>query len=84
MMNGDLFHDIIVFSPGFARTLNRRALPRIFIAHGNDDPILPVERARQIVERLSADGYQVRYQEFEGGHVVQRDVAESALHRFAN
>jgi phospholipase/carboxylesterase len=82
MMNGDLFHDILAFSPGFARTLNRTGLPRIYIAHGKGDPILALDGARRIAQRLTDDGYNVQFQEFEGGHLVPRQIAETALDRF--
>ncbi len=84
MMNGDLFRHILAFSPGFARRLSRTGLPSVFVAHGKGDPVLPVEGARRIVQRLRGDGYDVRFQEFEGGHFVPRDLAENALDRFAS
>jgi predicted esterase len=84
LMNGDLFHDILAFSAGFARPLSRTGLPRIFIAHGKDDPILPVECGRRIAQQLSTDGYDVQYHEFNGGHYVPRHIAEAAMNRFVS
>lgn len=82
LANGDLFHDILAFSPGFMRPHGRTGKPRIFVSHGKIDTILPVDCSRRIVHQLVDEGYEVRYDEFDGGHHVPQDVAEAALNRF--
>lgn len=81
LSNGDLFSDVMAFSPGFAIP-RRCGQPRIVIAHGSDDPVLPPICGRGLAERLAGDGYDVRYEEFAGGHSVRRDIAVAAFYRF--
>ena len=46
IINGDLFKEIIAFSPGFIISSARKPLgaPRIFISHGTEDPVLPISQ----------------------------------------
>jgi len=75
MNNGDLFTHVMAYSPGFARSRVRRGHPRMFVAHGVADPILPVACSRGITEQLVQDGYDVNYCEFSGGHTVPPEIA---------
>jgi phospholipase/carboxylesterase len=79
LMNGDLFRQIIAFSPGFAAPAETIGAPRIFISHGLRDAVLPIDRcSRRIVPRLESNGYAVTYHEFDGPHTVPAElVAES-------
>ncbi len=77
--NGDLFGAVLAFSPGFTAPPVRTGRPRVFVSHGTADPVLPVDRcSRRIVPALRAQGYEVVYREFGGGHVVPADIAEDA------
>ncbi len=68
LANGDLFRRVLAFSPG------------IHVSHGTKDDVLPIERcSRRLVPRLRDAGYAVRYEEFDGGHVVPEWVAADAL-----
>jgi phospholipase/carboxylesterase len=83
--NGDLFSDVLAFSPGFLAPTGRRGSPRIFVSHGTRDVWLPIDScSRRIVPRLERAGYEVRYREFEGGHVVPPAIARQAARWFAN
>ncbi|MGE3282762.1 MAG: alpha/beta hydrolase [Alphaproteobacteria bacterium] len=83
LINGGLFGDIIAFSPGFALPARTGDAPAIFICHGREDPVLPIERCgRRIAVRLRALGYDIDYREFVGGHVVPMDMVEAAFRRF--
>ena len=83
--NGDLFSDVFAFSPGFLAPAGRRGSPRIFVSHGTRDGWLPIDScSRRIVPRLERAGYEVRYHEFEGGHVVPPVIAWTAARWFAN
>ena len=83
LLNGALFRDIIAFSPGFALPAQSEDAPSIFISHGREDPVLPIERCgRRIAVRLRSLGYAVDYREFSGGHVVPADMVEAAFLRF--
>lgn len=83
LINGGLFSDIIAFSPGFVLPTRTEDAPAIFICHGREDPVLPIERCgRRIAVRLRALGYDIDYREFAGGHVVPADRMEAAFRRF--
>jgi predicted esterase len=83
LINGGLFSDITAFSPGFALPTSAREAPSIFICHGREDPVLPIERCgRRIAVRLRSLGYDVEYREFAGGHVVPTAMVEAAFRRF--
>lgn len=81
LMNGELFRDILAFSPGFMAPLRREGRPRILVAHGSGDPVLPVQRGRAIAQRLADEGYDLTWQEFDGAHLVPPPVARAALAR---
>jgi phospholipase/carboxylesterase len=83
--NGDLFSHVLAFSPGFLAPTGQRGSPRIFVSHGTQDRWLPIDScSRRIISRLERAGYEVRYNEFEGGHVVPPAIARQAAHCFAN
>jgi phospholipase/carboxylesterase len=83
--NGDLFSDVFAFSPGFLAPTGRRGSPRIFVSHGTQDRWLPIDScSRKIVPQLERNGYEVRYREFEGGHVVPPGIAREAAIWFTN
>jgi phospholipase/carboxylesterase len=82
--NGDVFTHAIGFSPGFVAPAVERGRPRMFISHGKDDPVLPIDAcSRQIVAQLRKAGYEVEYTEFDGGHVIPPSIAEAAVGWFA-
>ena len=84
LANGDLFGHVVAFSPGFEAADRRTGRPELFLSHGTRDDVLPVDRtSRRLVPALRRDGYQVIYREFDGGHVVPREVADEALERAA-
>jgi phospholipase/carboxylesterase len=78
--NGDLFGFLIAFSPGFFAPAGAVGMPRIFVAHGTSDQILPVATtSRRIVPLLKEAGYNVTYHEFEGPHTVKAEQMRAAL-----
>ena len=78
--NGDLFTNLMAFSPGYVAAAGQRGMPKIFDSHGVSDPILPIDVcSRQIVPQLRAAGYVVTYREFQGGHELPVDVANEAM-----
>jgi len=79
LTNGDLFDSILAFSPGFAAPMVTHGAPRVFISHGDDDRVLPIDRcSRRLVPRLRGSGYDVTYEEFHGGHEVPDDIVRRA------
>ena len=81
LMNGDLFPGIAAFSPGFVHLTGPRiGKPRIFISHGTNDTVLPVDRCgRKIAQTLARAGYVVDYREFEGEHEVPAELRKAGL-----
>lgn len=78
--NGDLFHEVIAFSPGFMAPVTARGRPRIFISHGTADPVLAIDScSRRVVPRLVDAGYDVRFVEFRGGHGIPPRIAREAV-----
>ena len=79
MANGDVMSRVLAFSPGFVIPAERRGRPKIFVSHGRQDPILPIERcSRVIVPELRQNGYDVRFDEFEGGHRMPPEILTAA------
>ncbi|MET8361191.1 phospholipase [Micromonospora sp. NPDC005171] len=80
LANGDLVDAVLAFSPGFAAPPVTHGRPRIFISHGVDDRVLPVDVcSRRLVPRLHDLGYDVAYQEFPGGHEIPAPIRDSAI-----
>jgi phospholipase/carboxylesterase len=80
LANGDLADAVLAFSPGFAAPPSVVGRPRIWISHGTDDRVLPVEACgRRVARALTAEGYAVVYEEFDGGHVVPPSLVRAAL-----
>jgi phospholipase/carboxylesterase len=80
LTNGDFFSRVIAFSPCILAPAANVGRPRIFISHGTDDRILPIDHCgRRLAARLSADGYDVEFEQFTGPHMVPPDVARAAM-----
>lgn len=81
--NGGLFGDVLAFSSGFTAPAEVRGAPRVFLSHGRADAVLPIERCgRRVARALRRAGYDLDYREFEGGHVVPREMVDAAFARF--
>jgi phospholipase/carboxylesterase len=82
--NGDLFSHLIAYSPGFVRSVESLVgKPRVYVSHGVSDTVLPVTLSRdRIVPAFTNEGYDVTYEEFDGGHEVPAEISESALDWF--
>jgi predicted esterase len=78
--NGDIFGAVLAFSPGFAAPAEPIGNPQVFISHGREDDVLPIDRCgRRLAKLLRATGHVVHYLEFDGGHEVPPGVVEAAL-----
>ncbi len=85
LINGDLFTHIIAFSPGFFYSPQAFGKPEIFISHGTQDTVLPINPcSRKIVPRLQKQGYDVLYNEFEGPHIIPEEIGMTAMKWFIN
>ena len=75
-----LFTHLIAFSPGFAAPAAHIGRPRMFVTHGIADPVLPIDRcSRSLVPALRSGGYDIVYEEFDGGQAVPRELARRAI-----
>jgi predicted esterase len=82
IINGDLFNRVVAFSPGFTIDGPKHGTPKIFISHGTNDPILPIDScSRRIVAELKS--YDVTLREFAGGHEIPEAIAKEGLSRIA-
>ncbi len=80
LANGDLFSHVLAFSPGFMMPPERRGTPRVWVSHGVEDDILPLEGSRlRIVPQLKRWGYDVHYREFAGGHNISPQLGREAF-----
>jgi phospholipase/carboxylesterase len=80
LINGDLFNRIVAFSPGFIVGDERNGHPRIFVSHGTNDQILPIDQtSRRIVPMLQRSGYDVTFREFDGPHRAPREIVAEAM-----
>lgn len=80
LINGDFFHSLVAFSPGFVIRGDLHGQPRIFISHGTHDHILPIDDCgRRIAGRLKEYGYDVTFREFDGDHEIPAGVAREGL-----
>lgn len=84
LTNGDLFSHVVAYSAGFVVAPNRRGKPPVFLSHGDEDEILPIERCgRPIAANLTREGYAVRFREFEGGHFPPPEIVLEGMNWFA-
>jgi phospholipase/carboxylesterase len=80
LSNGDLFSRIVAYSPCILEPGKLRGKPRIYVAHGTADTVLPIAScSRRVVPELRGQGYMIEYREFTGGHEVPSDVSATAL-----
>jgi predicted esterase len=84
MSNGDLFRSVMAFSPGFVPPgVEPNGKPAIFISHGTNDQILPIENcSRRLVPQFQKSGYNVTFEQFDGPHTVPPDIARKAIQWF--
>jgi len=80
LANGDLFRAVIALSGGGALPDQRLGRPRIFVAHGTRDQVIPIAwGGDEIVRRLRSEGYRVTYRRFDGGHRVVPTIVRAVV-----
>lgn len=83
--NGDLFTHMIGFSPGFYQPGRMRGKPKVFLSHGTADTVLPFAwTSTTLAPSLTSQGYNVRFEQFDGGHTVPLTTATIAMDWFKN
>ncbi len=77
---GDVFPQILAFSPGVMSPVAATGKPRIFISHGISDSVMPIDdTSRRFVPRLTGLGYDVTYREYEGRHGVPPEIVAAGF-----
>jgi phospholipase/carboxylesterase len=83
LTNGDLFRAVMALSPGGALVSTTVGKPRVFVAHGTADRVLPMSQTSDaIVRELRSSGYRVTYRKFRGGHEVLPEISSEAVRWF--
>ena len=72
---------MIALSGGGSLPDQRLGKPRIFVAHGRRDQVIPIAvGGDELVRQLRSDGgYRVTYHRFDGGHRVVPAIARAAV-----
>ena len=80
--NPELFAGLAVLSGGVGgpdelreRLPVRRDQP-VFISHGTEDGVIPVEEARRSVRFLEEEGYTPEYREYAIGHEISQEIVQ--------
>ena len=84
LTNGDLFSQVLAFSPGFLETEQRNGTPPIFLSHGTDDQVLPVGFSRDLAVQLRSEGYEVLFEEFDGAHILPYAIGQAGFQWFVD
>jgi predicted esterase len=78
--NGDLFSQVVAYSPGFLIDVKRIGRAPFLITHGTQDTVLPIDAtSRRIVPALRSAGYTVDYREFTGPHAVPLSIVREMM-----
>jgi len=81
--NGDLFTHVLAFSAGFILPVETYGAPRVFLSHGTQDDIIPIDSGgRRIARELRRENLSVKFREFDGEHTLPPDVAREAFEWF--
>lgn len=77
---GDIFNHLLIFAGGSMLPYRKKGKPKVFIAHGTLDKTMPIDvTARKFVAELKADGYEVTYREYDGGHGTPQPVVREGF-----
>jgi phospholipase/carboxylesterase len=80
LQNGDVFTHVVGHSAGFIIPGKAHGKPKVFLSHGRQDNILPIDQCgRRIAAQLKRDGYDLRYDEFDGGHTATAEMRDAAM-----
>lgn len=80
LSNGALFSHVMAYSPGMLRVKSPDGTPLVFVSHGIDDKALPIaSTSRLLVQTLRTNGYDVRFEEFRGGHSVPPELLKASV-----
>lgn len=77
--NPALFTNVIAFSPGPAFPSTFDPSQKIFISHGESDPVLPYSNTRGNVAKLRVKKMSVEFVKFAGKHEVPKQIHARAM-----
>lgn len=78
--NADLFSTVIAFAPGLLTRIDGQARGRVFIAHGEQDRVLPAAPSRDIfAPALRQLGFGVTLRLFQGRHEMPENIRAEAF-----
>jgi poly(3-hydroxybutyrate) depolymerase len=82
---GDTFNHLMIFSAGMLAPFRKEGKTKIFLAHGTRDEQMPIDRTgRKFAVDLKADGYDLLYREYEGGHGAPIEVVRESFYWLMN
>jgi predicted esterase len=77
---GDIFRKVFAGAPGIMQPIEVNGKPPIFLAHGRQDPTMPIDdTSRKFLPKLKALGYDVTYREYEGRHTLPPEILREAF-----
>jgi phospholipase/carboxylesterase len=79
LVNGGLFRHVIAVAPGGVQADGAVGKPRVFLAHGRNDTVIPIRVSDQIARELRRFGYPLTYRKFDGGHDVPNGISSAAI-----
>jgi phospholipase/carboxylesterase len=80
---GDVFRKVFAGAPGIMQPIEANGKPPIFLAHGRQDPTMPIdETSRKFLPKLRALNYDVTYREYEGRHTLPPEILREAFEWF--
>jgi phospholipase/carboxylesterase len=78
--NARAIHGVVAFSPGFVIPAPEPERLPVFLRHGTNDQILPINStSRRLVTALRDAAFEVDYEEFDGPHTMRPEDAHVAL-----
>ena len=75
---------VVLDSDGLRDRLPADRTQPIFMSHGTEDAVIPIESARRSLNLLQGEGYSPQYREYGMGHEIQAEVLDDLtpwLHR---
>ena len=82
MPAADRGESVLAIAPGGVVAPEPVGKPRVYIAHGTRDRIIPFAKGRAVVRELRRFGYRVTFRTFPGDHEVAEAVSREAVRWF--
>lgn len=80
---GDVFRKVFAGAPGVMQPIEANGKPSIFLAHGRQDPTMPIDvTSRRFLPKLKALEYDVTYREYEGRHTLPPEILREVFEWF--